>query len=39
MMSADAMLERATGLDLVEVARTRNGGIPVRVMVGAVSND
>jgi putative N6-adenine-specific DNA methylase len=34
MMSADAMLERSTGLDLVEVARTRNGGIPVRVMVG-----
>jgi putative N6-adenine-specific DNA methylase len=34
MLSAEDALERQTKLDLAEVIRTKNGGIPVRVMVG-----
>jgi putative N6-adenine-specific DNA methylase len=34
MLSADEGLERATGLELRQVLRTRNGGIGVRLMVG-----
>jgi len=33
MLSASAKLEHATGLRFVERLRTRNGGIPVRLMV------
>jgi putative N6-adenine-specific DNA methylase len=33
---ADRRLESQIGLDLREVFATRNGGIPVRMMVGAV---
>lgn len=34
MLSAEDALEKQTKLGLVEVIRTKNGGIPVRVMVG-----
>ena len=34
MLSAEDGLERQTKLELVEVLRTKNGGIPVRVMAG-----
>jgi putative N6-adenine-specific DNA methylase len=34
LLSADRGLERQTGLPLSEALRTRNGGIPVRLMVG-----
>ena len=36
MLSADHMLEAQTRLPLVELARTTNGGLPVRVMASAV---
>jgi putative N6-adenine-specific DNA methylase len=35
MLSADENLDRQTGLDLQPVFRTSNGGIPVRLVVGA----
>lgn len=36
MLSADAPLERQVGVPLAPVLRTRNGGIPVRIMRGVV---
>lgn len=36
MLSADSSLEAQLRLDLTEVFRTKNGGIPVRLVVGAV---
>jgi putative N6-adenine-specific DNA methylase len=37
LLLADRRLESQTGLDLRESFATRNGGIPVRMMVGAVT--
>lgn len=39
LLSADPALDARTGLPLEEVLRTRNGGIPVRVMKGRCSPD
>jgi putative N6-adenine-specific DNA methylase len=36
LLSADAMLEASLRLSLAEVFRTRNGGIPVRLMKGPI---
>lgn len=36
MLGADPVLEAQTGLDFEELLRTRNGGIPVRLLVGRV---
>lgn len=37
MLSADAPLERQVGIPLASVLKTRNGGIPVRVVRGVVA--
>lgn len=39
MFSADARLDRATGLSLRPVLGTANGGIPVRILSGTVNED
>lgn len=39
MFSADARLDRATGLSLRPVLGTANGGIPVRILTGTVTED
>jgi putative N6-adenine-specific DNA methylase len=39
LLSPEGALERQLGLPLREVARTTNGGIPVRLMVGEVGRD
>jgi putative N6-adenine-specific DNA methylase len=39
MFSADARLDRATGLSLRSILGTKNGGIPVRVLTGTVTED
>jgi putative N6-adenine-specific DNA methylase len=36
MLSADKTLERAVAIPLTEILRTRNGGIPVRLLKGTV---
>ena len=37
MLSANAMLEASLDIPLEEVFRTRNGGIPVRLVKGSIS--
>ena len=39
LLSPDAALERQLGIPLREVARTSNGGIPVRLVVGQVPGE
>lgn len=39
ILAADRQLEAQVGIPLTEALRTRNGGIPVRLAVGAVERD